>query len=174
MIDARKVLPRTSPLLTRPRRRTSDKRTGIEQANRWIDSVQQPTMIEGGCLCGKIRYRASGAPQGAGYCHCRSCRHHTGAPVAAFAVFTAEQVQWVSGQRTRYESSPGVFRGFCGECGTSMTFEANDGECDLVELHVSTLDSPETVPPNEHTHYGERISWLRLVDDSPRYPASMK
>ena len=128
---------------------------------------------EGGCLCGAVRYRATGAQEGAGYCHCQSCRRHTGAPLAAFAVFGAEQVEWVSGERARYESSPGKYRAFCRECGSTLSYEARFKGKDLVELHISSLDDPDAFPPNEHTHYKERISWLHLTDDLRKYPGSM-
>ena len=130
-------------------------------------------MVTGGCMCGAVRYRASGTPEGSGYCHCRSCRHHTGAPVAAFVVFAAEQIEWVAGDRARYESSPGIVRAFCRDCGTSLTWEGGHKGRDLIDLHISTLDEPSAFLPNEHTHYGERIPWLQLTDDLPKYPASM-
>ena len=127
----------------------------------------------GGCLCGAIRYQASGAPEGAGYCHCQSCRRHTGAPIVAFVVFAVEQVAWVSGDRARYESSPGIFRAFCRDCGTPLTWEGRHKGRQWVEFHISTLDTPGAFPPNEHTHYRERIPWLHVTDDLPKYPASM-
>ena len=33
--------------------------------------------------------------------------------------------------------------------------------------------NPDEFPPNEHTHYSERISWLHLTDELPRYQAAM-
>ena len=36
--------------------------------------------IEGGCLCGAIRYRVTAEPQGRTLCHCESCRRAAGAP----------------------------------------------------------------------------------------------
>jgi len=125
-------------------------------------------------MCGAIRYEATGTPKGAGYCHCKSCRHHTGAPVVAFVVFTADQVEWLFGDRVRYESSRGIFRAFCRDCGTPLTFEANDAGSELIEIHISTLDNPDEFPPNEHTHYGERISWFEVADKLPRYRASLE
>ena len=124
-------------------------------------------------MCGTIRYRATGAPDGGGFCHCHSCRHHTGAPLVAFVVFAADQVEWLLGDRARYESSPGVFRAFCRDCGTSLSYEASYQGRDLIELHISTLDNPDAFPPNEHTHYSEKLSWLHVSDDLPKFPGSM-
>ncbi len=135
--------------------------------------MTEPT-TEGGCLCGAIRYKAFGEPQGSGYCHCKSCRHHTGAPITAYVVFSAKQVQWTSADPARYESSPGKFRAFCRDCGTSLTWEGTYKGEKIIDLHVGTLDKPEQFPPNEHTHYSERIHWLELTDDLPKFQASFE
>ncbi len=60
-----------------------------------------------------VRYEAEGAPVSVIYCHCNSCRKHTGAPVVALAGFKREQVRFTHGERTIYNSSSGVDRGFC-------------------------------------------------------------
>ena len=39
--------------------------------------------IAGGCLCGKVRYSASGDPAFVGVCHCTDCQKFTG---SAFAI----------------------------------------------------------------------------------------
>jgi hypothetical protein len=44
---------------------------------------KQPT---GGCMCGAVRYELQDDSTWNVHCHCASCRQHTGAPVAAFAV----------------------------------------------------------------------------------------
>ena len=36
----------------------------------------------GGCMCGAVRYEASGERFSVTHCHCLSCRRHTGAPVS--------------------------------------------------------------------------------------------
>src|SRR6267142_4295768 len=43
--------------------------------------------FEGGCLCGAIRFLATGQPKGVAWCHCQSCRKHSGAPVSVFVAF---------------------------------------------------------------------------------------
>ena len=45
---------------------------------------------EGGCLCGRIRYRASGPPHRPHYCHCRMCQRGVGAPLTAWVNFPLE------------------------------------------------------------------------------------
>jgi hypothetical protein len=49
-------------------------------------------IIEGGCLCGAIRYRATGAPYNITYCHCRTCRRASGAAFVSRARFSCSEL----------------------------------------------------------------------------------
>ena len=126
----------------------------------------------GGCMCGAVRYEAIGEPKFILNCHCSSCRRHTGAPVVTFVAFSSEQVSFVRGNRKLYESSPGVERAFCGQCGTPLTWEAPSPRIpglEIIEFHISTLDRPDDYPPDRHFFYGERIAWFDVADNLPRY-----
>ena len=46
----------------------------------------------GGCLCGNVRFVASGLPYRVGLCHCLDCRKHHGALFHASAVFPQDAV----------------------------------------------------------------------------------
>ncbi len=130
------------------------------------------TAKTGGCMCGAARYEVRGEPFWVGHCHCVSCRAHTGAPVVTFAGFKKDQVTFTEGQRQIYKSSPGVGRGFCGHCGTPLTWEGKSnlpGRGEIFEFHISTLDEPEAFVPTSHFFYPERIAWFDLADDLPRY-----
>ncbi len=118
-------------------------------------------MREGGCLCGAIRFAADGPPKWTSYCHCRSCRRHTGAPVSAYAGFETGTVSFIRGAPTYYDSSPGVRRGFCIRCGSTLTFEGErwPGE---VHLHIGAFDDPSDLPPTGHAFAEERVPWLPL------------
>jgi len=129
------------------------------------------TMVaRGGCMCGAVRFEASGEPLGVGYCHCRSCRRHTGAPVVALVAFAADQVRFTGRDRGIYDSSPGVGRAFCGQCGTPLSWEsfAKTWDKPVIEFHISTLDDPDSFKPDRHWFYSERIAWFDVADDLPR------
>ncbi|MCH7570537.1 MAG: GFA family protein, partial [Deltaproteobacteria bacterium] len=68
--------------------------------------------ITGGCLCGDVRFYASGPPRRVTHCHCDMCRRAVGAVVATFATFKSSRVDW-RGQLARYDSSDRAWRGFC-------------------------------------------------------------
>jgi hypothetical protein len=50
--------------------------------------------FEGGCLCGAVRFVASGQPEAVAWCHCQSCRSHSGAPVSVFVAFRRDRLLW--------------------------------------------------------------------------------
>jgi len=123
--------------------------------------------IEGGCACGALRYDVKGSPFGAVHCHCTSCRKATGAPVASLFFVARGQVDW-TGTRSFYNSSPGVTRGFCGQCGTPMHYMSTrwPGE---IHIFAATLDDLTVFTPTAHQHWHQRVPWLGPDDDLPRY-----
>ncbi len=129
-----------------------------------------PETVTGGCMCGAVRYETTGESFGVIHCHCQSCRKHNGAPVVTVAGFKTDQVKFSGDERKIYESSPGVGRAFCGNCGTPLTWEGDGGDLGpIVELHISTFDNPDALVPSAHAFYSERITWMDIADNLPRY-----
>lgn len=120
----------------------------------------------GGCLCGSIRYRAIYAPQWASYRHCRMYRKNSGAPFTGFVEFPEGTFEWNQGKLSQYESSNGVIRRFCSNCGSSLTFEA-DG---VVFISLGSLDCPENVVFDCHTYTKSRLPGMDLADGLPQLP----
>ena len=69
--------------------------------------------FEGGCLCGAVRFLATGSPKGVFWCHCQSCRRHSGAPVSVFVGFEVNAYTVTKGEIAKFKSSPDTTRGFC-------------------------------------------------------------
>ena len=114
----------------------------------------------GGCLCGEITFRLTAPPHEVDYCHCHSCRKHTGAPVSVFADCKRSSVEFTKGRRTLYQSSPGVHRGFCPSCGSTLTYEVRDE----IHIHIGALDRPQDFPPHDNPSFPEeRIAWLHVA-----------
>ncbi|WP_428985276.1 GFA family protein [Shewanella corallii] len=124
--------------------------------------------LTGGCLCGAIRYCIDGEPFDADYCHCRLCQQQTGAPVSAWMDFKVGQVQWLKGQVKEFASSDTVRRGFCAECGSTLTFRHTEYP-DYLTLSIASLDNPESVSPNYHIYTSSALDWHRIEDSLPRY-----
>ena len=132
--------------------------------------MNEETKRTGGCMCGAVRYEASGEPFSVAHCHCHSCRKHTGGPVVTLAGYLKDQVRFSGAERSLYESSPGALRAYCSRCGSPLTWEGDGGDLGpIIELHLSTFDEPEGLVPTAHAFYPERLPWFDIADDLPRY-----
>jgi hypothetical protein len=124
----------------------------------------------GHCLCGAIRFTARTEPLSTNYCHCESCRRHTGSAVAAFVTFPKDSVEWSGAERMRYRSSPLVVRSFCGNCGSPLAYE-HENSAEQIDLYLGAFDDPADFPPRKHVHCRERVAWFETTDHAPRYRA---
>src|SRR5262249_34976556 len=83
--------------------------------------------IEGGCLCGKVRYSADAERAFVGVCHCKNCQKGT---CTAFSVVVGLPTPALSVQGTlqtftgRGDSGKATYRRFCPECGSALIDEA--------------------------------------------------
>ncbi len=123
---------------------------------------------QGGCFCGSVRYSVAGDPSHLCFCHCASCRRAAGAPVVPWGTFTDVQFAVTRGNLAVHHSSPGVSRGFCRNCGSSLTYahEQRPGEIDLT---LATLDDPEALRPACHIWVCDKLSWVVITDGLPQF-----
>jgi hypothetical protein len=120
----------------------------------------------GGCQCGAVRFRVDGQARRASVCHCRMCQKAMAAPFGVFVSFTTDSVIWTRGSRRRFRSSEAVARGFCGDCGTPLTFEgASAGSS--IGLTLCSFDDPLALPPMRQLGRESRIAWLDGLDELP-------
>ena len=104
----------------------------------------------GGCLCGDLRFVATGRPYRVGICHCLDCRKHHGALFHASAIFPEEAVT-ITGEVRDYAG-----RSFCPRCGSTV-FGRSDDE---VEINLGSLDAPNQLVPTYELWTIRRESWL--------------
>ena len=123
---------------------------------------------EGGCLCGKIRYRVEGPVEESAYCHCRTCQQQSGAPVVAWFAVPSAALHYAKGKPKQFRASPLAVREFCGDCGTYLLFREDDATASL-GVNTATLDEPQRVPPAFHIWHRSHISWFGTDDDFPRF-----
>jgi hypothetical protein len=127
--------------------------------------------IEGGCLCGAVRYRIVGTDTARSLCHCRSCRLASGAPSVAWVVFRAADFAFVQGQPSRFRSSAPVTRTFCGQCGTPLTYQS-ESRPDAVDVTTVSLDAADAFAPTKEIWVEDRLSWERVNEALPQYRRS--
>ena len=116
--------------------------------------------LEGGCLCGAVRYRVELPVKWCAHCHCRVCRKAHGAGFVtwfgvdrpAFHLHRGEDaLRWRA-------SSPEAERAFCSECGTPLFFRSErwPGE---IHVAVGTVDEPAALLPAVNVFTDDAIPW---------------
>ncbi len=122
-------------------------------------------IYSGRCLCGSVRFEAKGKPKWVLWCHCESCRRHSGAPGSVFVSFENDAVTVTKGVIAKYSSSPGVQRGFCGRCGSTLSC-ASDRLPAETHYYVGAFERAAELKPGGELYAGERLPWLHLHDGS--------
>jgi hypothetical protein len=121
--------------------------------------------LNGGCLCGRVRYQAQPEHRQGYYCHCRMCQLAFGNTRAAYLNLLKSEVKWLTVPPTYYASSRIARRGFCNQCGTPLSFEFLDGH--RMDLSVGSLDDPAAITPCEHFSIETRLAGWHAPDGLP-------
>ncbi len=131
--------------------------------------MSQVTM-NGGCLCGAVRYAVSGEAQRFYHCHCRRCRKATGTGHASNLLVTPlESIQWIEGesllQRYKVPEAERFFNCFCSQCGSPMPRVVP--ELDGVLIPAGSLDDEPPLHPQARIFWDSRADWSCSGDDIP-------
>ena len=126
--------------------------------------------LEGGCLCGAVRFRTTQAPLRTIACHCTFCQKVTGSSYFAESMFPMNAVEFNGGAMKCYEhvsdgSNKKVFVHFCAHCGTtvSLTFERWP---DVRGIARGCYDDPNAVEVSSHI-------WTRSAQSGTALPAGV-
>jgi hypothetical protein len=128
----------------------------------------------GGCLCGAVRYRIDGPLRDVLICHCVECRRWHGTTAASTAS-AREQLTMVEDRGLRWVESPasdaGARRGFCGECGSSLFWDAPGRP--HIAIAAGTVDGKTGLRVTGHWFTSQKGDWYDLPDDGlPRHERS--
>lgn len=126
--------------------------------------------LEGGCLCGAVRFTARGRFGEVSVCHCSQCRRWHGAP----GPYTSVRRDRLSFANQRglawYRSSDRARRGFCRECGTSLFWEAPAQNHTAIAL--GAFDGPTGLAQAIHIFVADKGDSYQITDGLPQWPAS--
>ena len=128
-------------------------------------------VLTGRCLCGSIRYQCGPLLYPPTLCHCESCRRASGAPALGWVTVNTSHLEYTAGAPREFASSAGVQRGFCGHCGTPLTYRSaqRPGEIDLT---IGSLDEPARAAPVDHIWMQDAPDWDRPQDGLPQHAAT--
>ena len=120
---------------------------------------------EGACFCGAVRIELLGPPIDMGFCHCRSCREYSGAPVVAFMIWPAANVRVTQGADlvSGFNKVGTSDRRFCSRCGAQLMLD---------HPHLGMVDVRAPIPtvrfvPKQHLNYGDAV--IAMKDGLPKF-----
>ncbi|WP_272008676.1 GFA family protein [Roseovarius sp. ZX-A-9] len=124
----------------------------------------------GGCLCGNVRFAATGPAGSLHTCACTMCQRHSGAPITAWVEFPAQAVTWTGpgGAPRLWRSSAGSSRAFCGNCGSSLG-AVDDAPVIALLLGVFDQTGRAELAPQSQSFRAQAPDWLH-VDLAPPRP----
>lgn len=131
--------------------------------------------IEGGCLCGKIRYTSEAEPLMAVICHCTNCQKQSGGANSVNVVMPKGSLD-IQGEMTTYvdtgDTGQTLDRNFCGRCGSPITSEPSVMET-LTVLKVGSLDDTSWVKPVMEIYCDSAQAWTRVQAELQSHPKMM-
>jgi hypothetical protein len=112
-----------------------------------------------------VRYALGQQPQNVHVCHCRMCQKAVGGPFAIICPIAKSAFRVTRGTMRFFMSSDVGRRGFCGACGTPLSFDYPDD--DEFGVLVGTLDEPDRAPPQNQYGNESRVAWYGGLTQLP-------
>lgn len=128
--------------------------------------------VEGGCLCGQVRFTISAEPLGARSCWCRDCQRIASGSATVNALFPEDAVRFtgeISTFTMTADSGNTVERGFCPKCGSQLYSRTLSPAGLPMRVRAGTLDDPEIITPSATIWVGSAPRWAQIDASSPRH-----
>lgn len=128
--------------------------------------------IEGGCLCGSVRYSSETQPIVTANCHCKNCQKQGGAAFSVNIGMPKAGLEITGDSLTVYEdvgdSGNAVNRNFCNKCGSPIYSELVTAP-DLVFIKAGTLDDTSSIQPQMNVWCKSAQSWVQFDENVPKF-----
>ncbi len=125
-----------------------------------------PERRTGGCLCGRLRWEAQGAPLYEGLCCCEDCRRASGSAFVGFQNYPADRARITGEVResvARARHGGAAVRSACATCG-SLVFGGRRGVDHQHTLYAGSLDDPTLFRPTLAIFAAHRAAWAPLPE----------
>ena len=113
---------------------------------------------DGGCRCGKVRFRVSAEPLVTSACHCRGCQRMTASAFSLSIAVPAEGFAVTEGEPELGGLHGAQRHHFCGWC-KSWLFTRTDEYDWFVNVRATALDDPAWFAPFVETFTAEKLAW---------------
>ncbi|OIO68715.1 MAG: hypothetical protein AUJ57_09820 [Zetaproteobacteria bacterium CG1_02_53_45] len=126
-------------------------------------------MINGSCLCGRVKYEIRGEMGPITHCHCPSCQKAHATAFSSVSRVKVGELAFTAGESLLkfYESSPGKKRYFCSNCGSQIY--AKREEQDHYIFRMGTIDGDPGIRPAQHIFTRYKAPWYNMHDNIPEF-----
>jgi hypothetical protein len=126
-------------------------------------------IVEGGCLCGQVRYKVNRDGARTVVCHCRHCQKQSGSAFSIMLIAGRAGFE-IEGELGTYvdhgDNGRAVLRRFCPVCGSVLISEPESLPAAVV-VKAGTLDDVSTLTPQLHLWCSSAQPWVALPGDVP-------
>ena len=139
-----------------------------------MSEIELPAFpVEGGCQCGAVRYRITGAPLAVYNCHCRDCQRSSGATHSMSMPIRRELLEHLGGELVAYDKAADSGRTVrmlgCASCGTKLWNEPLASPAMFV-VKPGTLDDPSWAVPIGNIWTDSRLPWAVIDRTQVNFP----
>jgi hypothetical protein len=123
--------------------------------------------LQGGCLCGAVRFEITAPFSIAGYCHCTHCQRRTGTAASANGRVPRAGFRLLQGAedlRSFAPPAPSVPKLFCATCGSAM-FSGDPFSDPQVAVRLGALDGDPGIRPHFRQFLSSAVPWEAIPQD---------
>lgn len=125
---------------------------------------------EGGCRCGKIRFRISGKPIFTAICHCTGCQKMSASAFSTTVAITSDAFALTAGETELGGlHGPQALHQHCGYC-KSWVFTRFEPDLGFFNVRATMLDNAGWFEPFIQTYTSEALPWA-IVPVLHSFPA---
>ena len=122
---------------------------------------------EGGCQCGKVRYRLEEKPLALAVCHCGECQRQSGSAFGMSLIVPKDSFRLLAGAPKIFtraaDSGASVACAFCPDCGTRI-YHAPTSKVGTLNVKPGTLDDTSWLAPNVHVWTKNKQPWVLVPE----------
>jgi len=123
-------------------------------------SASAASTAQGGCRCGRVRLRVTGAPLFTAACHCRGCQLMTASAFSLTSCYVSGAFAVTQGETVIGGLHGPTHHHFCPHC-MSWMFTRPEGMDEIVNVRTTLLDEPPREPPFLETYTSEALPWVQ-------------
>ena len=121
--------------------------------------------IDGGCHCGRIKYRALADPDRVEICHCTDCQTLSGSAYRTVVVVEQDSFELICGQPRFYakaaDDGSRRLQAFCPDCGSPLYSAPPAGERGYLGIRAGTANQRDRLLPKNQYWVRSAQAWTQ-------------